>query len=211
MRAMSDPAEMSGRELLEAALRGAAPAPPYVRLLRMRFIAVSDGSATFEMPATTELYNPNNVVHGGALASLADSAMGFAVFSTLLPGENLTTAELHLNSPDGVTAEYVLAHRDGAARAGQTKDSDLCRRYRVPPNRAGSATCAAARDSQFLVSLARCHRAAVRNLRGAGARPARLRRLGQADGCRSVDCGTSPIRGGLHGNDRRAPGGGGRP
>src|SRR5256885_5491982 len=79
MRAMSDPAEMSGRELLEAALRGAAPAPPYVGLLRMRFIAVSDGSATFEMPATAELYNPNHVVHGGALASLADSAMGFAV------------------------------------------------------------------------------------------------------------------------------------
>ena len=105
MRAMSDPAEMSGRELLEAALRGAAPAPPYVGLLRMRFIAVSDGSATFEMPATAELYNPNHVVHGGALASLADSAMGFAVFSTLLPGENFTTAELHVNFLRAVTAD----------------------------------------------------------------------------------------------------------
>src|SRR5436305_10743426 len=105
MRAMSDPAEMSGRELLEAALRGAAPAPPYVGLLRMRFIAVSDGSATFEMPATAELYNPNNVLHGGALASLADSAMGFAVFSTLFPGENFTTAELHVNFLRAVTAD----------------------------------------------------------------------------------------------------------
>ena len=65
MRAMSEPAEMSGRDLLEAALRGAAPPPPYVRLLNMRFIAVSDGSATFEMPASVDLYNPNNVVHGG--------------------------------------------------------------------------------------------------------------------------------------------------
>jgi 2-hydroxymuconate-semialdehyde hydrolase len=102
---MSDPAEMSGRELLEAALRGAAPPPPYIRLLRMRFIAVSDGSATFEMPATSELYNPNNVVHGGALSSLADSAMGFAVFSTLQPGENFTTAELHVNFLRAVTAE----------------------------------------------------------------------------------------------------------
>src|SRR6266704_880386 len=113
MRAMSDPAEMSGRELLEAALRGAAPAPPYVRLLRMRFIAVSDGSATFEMPATTELYNPNNVVHGGALASLADSAMGFAVFSTLLPGENFTTAELHLNFLKAVTADSGMLRSIG--------------------------------------------------------------------------------------------------
>lgn len=102
---MSDPAEMSGRELLEAALRGSAPPPPYIRLLRMRLIAVTDGSATFEMPATSELYNPNNVVHGGALSSLADSAMGFAVFSTLQPGENFTTAELHVNFLRAVTAE----------------------------------------------------------------------------------------------------------
>lgn len=102
---MSDPAEMSGRELLEAALRGTAPPPPYARLLRMRFIAVSDGNATFEMPATSELYNPNHVVHGGALASLADSAMGFAVFSTLQPGENFTTAELHINFLKAVTAD----------------------------------------------------------------------------------------------------------
>jgi len=110
---MSDPAEMTGRELLEAALRGAAPAPPYVRLLRMGFIAVSDGSATFEMPATTELYNPNNVVHGGALASLADSAMGFAVFSTLLPGENFTTAELHINFVKAVTADSGMLRAIG--------------------------------------------------------------------------------------------------
>src|SRR5260370_4856510 len=105
MRAMPEPAEMSGRELLEAALRGAAPPPPYFRLLRMHFIAVSDGSATFEMPATTDLYNPNNMVHGGALKSLATSAMGFAVLSTLLPGENFTTAELHVNFLKAVTAE----------------------------------------------------------------------------------------------------------
>jgi uncharacterized protein (TIGR00369 family) len=102
---MTDPAEMSGRELLELALRGGAPAPPYIRLLQMRLTAVTDGSATFEMPATSELYNPNNVVHGGALASLADSAMGFAVFSTLQPGENFTTAELHVNFVRAVTAE----------------------------------------------------------------------------------------------------------
>jgi uncharacterized protein (TIGR00369 family) len=113
MRAMPDPAEKSGRELLEAALRGASPPPPYARLLRMRFIAVSDGSATFEMPATTELYNPNNVLHGGALASLADSAMGFAVFSTLLPGENFTTAELHVNYLKAVTADSGMLRSIG--------------------------------------------------------------------------------------------------
>jgi uncharacterized protein (TIGR00369 family) len=113
MRAMSAPAEPSGRDLLDAALRGAAPPPPYVRLLNMRFIAVADGSATFEMPSTSELYNPNNVVHGGAITSIADSAMGFAVFSTLAPGENFTTAELHVNFLKAVTAESGMLRSIG--------------------------------------------------------------------------------------------------
>jgi 2-hydroxymuconate-semialdehyde hydrolase len=103
--AMFVPGEASGRELLEAALRGAASPPPYVQLLGMRFTAVSDGRATFEMPATSELYNPNNVVHGGAITSLADSAMGFATFSTLASGETFTTAELHVNFLRPVTAD----------------------------------------------------------------------------------------------------------
>lgn len=111
--AMAAPAEPSGRDLLEAALRGAAPPPPYVRLLNMRFIAVADGSATFEMPATSELYNPNNVVHGGAITSLADSAMGFAVFSTLAPGESFTTAELHINFLKAVTADSGMLRSIG--------------------------------------------------------------------------------------------------
>jgi 2-hydroxymuconate-semialdehyde hydrolase len=101
---MSEPAEMSGRDLLDAALRGGASPPPFVRLLGMRFVAFAEGTATFDMPATEDLYNPNNVVHGGAITSLADSAMGFAVFSTLAPGENFTTAELHVNFLRPVTA-----------------------------------------------------------------------------------------------------------
>jgi len=110
---MAAPAEPSGRDLLEAALRGAAPPPPYLRLLNMRFIAVTDGSATFEMPSPSQLYNPNNVVHGGAITSLADSAMGFAVFSTLAPGETFTTAELHVNFLKAVTADSGMLRSIG--------------------------------------------------------------------------------------------------
>ena len=110
---MSEPAEMSGRDVLEAALRGAGSPPPYMRLLGMRFIAVSDGSATFEMPARPDLDNSNNVVHGGALASLADSAMGFAVFSTLPAGDTSATVELHVNLVKAVTAETGILRSTG--------------------------------------------------------------------------------------------------
>ncbi|TMD40335.1 MAG: alpha/beta fold hydrolase [Chloroflexi bacterium] len=97
MRAMFDPAAMTGRDLLETALRTGVDPAPYFKVLGMRCIAVADGSATFEMPATAEHYNPNGVTHGGAISSLADSAMGFAVFSTCAAGESFTTAELHIN------------------------------------------------------------------------------------------------------------------
>ncbi|MDQ6710382.1 MAG: PaaI family thioesterase [Candidatus Dormibacteraeota bacterium] len=71
----------------------------------MRFTAVSDGTATFEMPVSADHYNPNGVVHGGAIASLADSAMGFAVYSTLTGGQNFTTAEIHMNFLKPATVE----------------------------------------------------------------------------------------------------------
>ena len=113
MRAMSEPAELSGRDLLEAALRSGMAAPPYFQLLGMRCTGVSDGMASFEMPATSQHYNPNGVVHGGSISSLADSAMGFAVFSTCAPSETFTTAELHVNFVRAVTAESGVLRSTG--------------------------------------------------------------------------------------------------
>jgi 2-hydroxymuconate-semialdehyde hydrolase len=139
---MAAPAEPSGRDLLEAALRGGAPTPPYLRLLNMRFIAVTDGSATFEMPSTSELYNPNNVVHGGAITSLADSAMGFAVFSTLAPGETFTTAELHINFLKAATADSGMLRSIGrVVQRGQqvaVAEADVLNQQNQLVARAGS-------------------------------------------------------------------------
>jgi uncharacterized protein (TIGR00369 family) len=113
MRAMSEPAELSGRDLLDAALRSGVVPAPFLQLLGMRFIACTEGSATFEMPARAEHYNPNEVVHGGAITSLADSAMGFAVFSTCAPGETFTTAELHVNFLRPLTADSGMLRSIG--------------------------------------------------------------------------------------------------
>ena len=113
MRAMPDPAAMTGRDLLETALRTGADPAPYFKVLGMRCTAVSDGSATFEMPATADHDNPNGVIHGGAISSLADSAMGFAVFSTCAAGESFTTAELHINFIRPVTAMSGILRSTG--------------------------------------------------------------------------------------------------
>jgi uncharacterized protein (TIGR00369 family) len=110
---MFDPAELSGRELIDAALRHGVEPPPYFRLLGMRCTSVGEGTASFEMRASSDHYNPNSVTHGGAIGSLADSAMGFAVFSTCAPGETFTTAELHLNFLRPATVDSGMLRSNG--------------------------------------------------------------------------------------------------
>jgi acyl-CoA thioesterase len=54
-------------------------------------------------------YNPGRIAHGGVIFTLADSAMGAAVFSLLEPGERCSTAELKLNYLAPVVQGVVTA------------------------------------------------------------------------------------------------------
>ncbi len=94
---MAADSKAPGLLYLEAVLGGAVPPPPYATLLKMELVEVGQGTTTFQLPVTSDLYNPNAVVHGGAIASVADSAMGLAVVSTLGAEENFTTLELKVN------------------------------------------------------------------------------------------------------------------
>jgi uncharacterized protein (TIGR00369 family) len=110
---MADEAGTPGRRYIEAVINGTAAPAGYTTLLGMRVTAVGDGTATFEMPVTESLYNPNAMAHGGALSSLLDSAMGFAVVSTLGPGENFTTVDLTVNFIRPVTVESGMLRSIG--------------------------------------------------------------------------------------------------
>lgn len=104
MSAMAEPGKTPGRIYLEAILEGRAAPPPYAQFLGMQLTEVGDGTAVFTMPVSEQLYNANDVVHGGALTSLLDSAMGLAVISTLQDGEDFTAVELKVNFLKPVTA-----------------------------------------------------------------------------------------------------------
>ena len=55
------------------------------------------------------LYNPGKIAHGGVVFTLADSAMGAAVFMMLQPGQRSVTAELKLNYLAPVAGGTVTA------------------------------------------------------------------------------------------------------
>jgi acyl-CoA thioesterase len=68
---------------------------PYVRLLQMSIIEFEEGRATLSMPVIGDQHtNLFHVAHGGALASLADTAMGVACATT---GKKVLTLEMNLN------------------------------------------------------------------------------------------------------------------
>ena len=60
-------------------LRDALASIAYTRLLGIEFDGAERGAATLSMRARTELERFGGIMHGGALASLADSASAFAV------------------------------------------------------------------------------------------------------------------------------------
>ena len=77
---------------------GEAPDIPYAQLLDTRLTKIGDGKATVQMEAKSPAHsNPIGKLHGGALTSLADYAMGMAYISVLPDDEVFGTVELKVN------------------------------------------------------------------------------------------------------------------
>lgn len=81
------------------------PNSPLVRHLGMRLEAIEDGRAELVLPFRPELATIDNVVHGGAIASLIDTAGMAATWSDDSEPESLTGSTVTLN------VNYVSAAR----------------------------------------------------------------------------------------------------
>jgi len=71
---------------------------PIMKTLGLRLVEVSEGAASMEMEAKTELHsNPMGTIHGGVLCDIADAAIGTAHFTTLTEGESFASIDLQIN------------------------------------------------------------------------------------------------------------------
>lgn len=95
---------MSGIELLRAVNSGELSTAPMVQLVGLTSELAEEGHVIFSMVPAEFHYNTMGVVHGGAIATLMDTALGCAVLSTIPRGGNHTTVELHVNFVRPVTA-----------------------------------------------------------------------------------------------------------
>jgi uncharacterized protein (TIGR00369 family) len=73
------------------------PAAPMIYLTEMGVGDVSEGSASFSIPASPWFANATGLIGGGVLAVLADAPLGAALGTVVEPGEWFTTAELSLS------------------------------------------------------------------------------------------------------------------
>lgn len=91
---------MSETQITAAQLRRiqkAIAAVPFARLLGIELDDIARGTATLAVNVRKELMQNQGVVHGGAIASLIDTATAFAIISLLAPGEKVTTVNLAIS------------------------------------------------------------------------------------------------------------------
>lgn len=118
-----------GLDFLRAMIAGTIPQAPIGETLGFHLIEVDPGRAVFEGTPELRHYNPIGTVHGGFAATLLDSALGCAVFSTIKKGETWTTLELKFNMVRRLTkdtgpvrAEGRIVHR---GRTVATSEGDV--------------------------------------------------------------------------------------
>jgi acyl-CoA thioesterase len=91
---------MSGGQITAAQLKRihkAIKTVPYARFLGLELEQVASGTATLGVEIRKELTQNQDVVHGGAIASLIDTATAFAIISLIAPGEKVTTVDLAIS------------------------------------------------------------------------------------------------------------------
>jgi uncharacterized protein (TIGR00369 family) len=103
----------SGLEFLTDMVDGKVPQAPMCATLGFHLADVSPGFAVFEGLPEFRHYNPIGTVHGGFAATMLDSALGCAVFSTMAMGESWTTLEFKLNLVRPITKETGEVRAEG--------------------------------------------------------------------------------------------------
>jgi uncharacterized protein (TIGR00369 family) len=103
----------TGLEFLGDMIAGRLPQPPMCATLGFRLVEASEGYARFDGLPEFRHYNPIGTVHGGFAATLLDSSLGCAVFSTMARGETWTTLELKINMVRPIGKDTGVVSADG--------------------------------------------------------------------------------------------------
>jgi len=101
--------ELKLDEARVARIHEAFASVPYAKLLGLELGEMKPGEASLHLDVRDELRQNQGVVHGGAVASLIDTASAFAVVTQLEAHERVTTTDLTIHYLRPVTAGRLSA------------------------------------------------------------------------------------------------------
>ncbi len=81
---------------------------PYLKLIGMELVDLKSGEAIVRLQMRDELRQPHGILHGGATASVVDTAMAFAVVTKLAENEKASTVDLTVHYLRPVTAGAIV-------------------------------------------------------------------------------------------------------
>ena len=85
---------------------------PFADLIDMTYGETEEGGSVCLVPVSKKLMNPQKVVHGGVIYSMADTGMGMALYPLLNTDEFCATVEIKIT--------YFSAVYDGEMRCDTT-------------------------------------------------------------------------------------------
>jgi uncharacterized protein (TIGR00369 family) len=91
----------------------------FMSTLGARLVRVEPGEVDLELPVRTELTQQHGFLHAGVLASVGDSACGYAALSLMPPGAAVLSVEFKINLLAPAAGDRVLA-KGRVIRAGKT-------------------------------------------------------------------------------------------
>lgn len=108
--------ELDSAKLARA--RQAFASVPYAKFLGLELGDLAAGDVSVHLDVRSELKQNQGVVHGGAVASLIDTASAFAVLTQIETHERVTTADLTIHYLRPITSGRMSA-RAQMVRAGR--------------------------------------------------------------------------------------------
>jgi len=98
--------------------REAFASVPYTKFLGLELGEIGNGEVSIYLDVRPELKQNQGVVHGGAVASLIDTASAFAVLTQIETHERVTTTDLTIHYLRPITAGRMTA-RARTVRGGR--------------------------------------------------------------------------------------------
>ncbi len=92
---------------------------PFERLLKMEIVTADEGRAVLRMPFLIDLAQGAGLMHGGALVSLADTAVVMAIKSLVTPQTHFATISMETKFLYPVRQGIVTARAHVAGREGR--------------------------------------------------------------------------------------------